>query len=64
MTICKICGRDDGHHHDHEEFFICARCYPIIAPLVEVRKEQLARLRSRAESTTADNINKADRNAT
>lgn len=43
MTICRICGRDDGHHHDHDEHFICARCYAIVEPIVECRIAYLQR---------------------
>ena len=60
MTTCRICGKDDGHHHDHNEFFICSKCYPIISPIIEVRIEQLARLQRRRESASADNLKKGD----
>jgi len=67
MTTCRICGKDDGHHHDqavcdggHDEFFICSKCYPVISPIIEVRIEQLARLQRRRESASADNLKKGD----
>lgn len=43
MTTCIICGRDDGHHHDHDESFVCARCYPAIVPLVQGQVDRLRR---------------------
>jgi len=60
MTVCAICGKDDGHHHDHDEKYVCPKCYPIIKPLIDVRMEQLNRLRLRREKATADNLRRGD----
>jgi hypothetical protein len=58
MTYCRLCGKDDGHHHDHDEYYICSRCYPSISALVEKRLTDLLRLARRKESATADTLRK------
>jgi len=56
MIACRLCNATHGEGNK-TEYCICVKCYPIIAPLVDVRVQQLARLQARREKATADNIN-------
>jgi hypothetical protein len=60
MRLCVLCGNHPKGepHDDHDEEYVCPKCFPIIKPLNDVRKEQLARLLRRRESATADNLKK------
>lgn len=54
MKKCALCEKTDSGHQSHTQLYICVDCYPTIAPLIEVRKQQLARLLARREKTVAD----------
>lgn len=60
MTKCRLCDKTIGAEHEQEIFFICPKCYTIVAPIIEVRIEQLARLQRRRESATADKLKQGD----
>lgn len=60
MTKCRLCEKVVGAEFEKTTFFICPKCYEIVAPIIEVRIEQLARLQRRRESASADNLKKGE----